>query len=174
MISVVRLWLIGLLVLPGSTASAHGGEDHGDTVTRQTVTPGIAPRAEAKSELFELLTELNGSQLTLYLDRFADNQPVQGARIEVESGTFKAVATAVDDHYRLMAGPLAKPGKHPLIFTITAGNDADLLETTLLVGGDDSAEPHPHPLRWRWPLLALGGVIAMAALLRFQFRRKTS
>ena len=41
------------------------------------------------SETFELVGVLSGKQITLYLDRFADNSPVRDAQIELEIGGAK-------------------------------------------------------------------------------------
>ena len=96
------------------------------------------PRVEAKSEAFELVAELRASELAILVDRYESNEPVLGARLEVESGPLKAVAAfraeqgdyAVTDAAMLKA--LAAPGEHGLVFTLVAGTDSDLLDGTLV------------------------------------------
>ena len=77
-----------------SAAAAHGGEDHGDGAA-PAIAGDVAPRAAAQSAEFELVAVLTEGKLTLYLDRYADNAPVPDAEVEVESGSFKAVAAQV-------------------------------------------------------------------------------
>ena len=50
------------------------------------------PRVEAKSEAFELVAELRAGELAILVDRYESNEPVLGAKLEVESGSLKAVA----------------------------------------------------------------------------------
>ena len=58
------------------------GHDHGDATP--VATGKALPRFAAVSESFELVGVLDGKQVTLYLDRFADNTPVRGAKIDLE------------------------------------------------------------------------------------------
>ena len=50
------------------------------------------PRVEAKTEAFELVAELRASELAILVDRYESNEPVLGAKLEVENGPLKAVA----------------------------------------------------------------------------------
>jgi cobalt-zinc-cadmium efflux system membrane fusion protein len=110
----------------GIVAHAHDGHDHGDTPAPVAVS--IAPRFEARSELFELVGVLRGAELVLYLDRAADNAPVPQATIEIESGAFKGQAQAASDGtFRLAADALAQPGQHALTITVESGTEVDLL-----------------------------------------------
>ena len=72
--------LAALMTLPGTGfLSAHEGHDHDAAPLPASVS--IAPRAEATSDAFELIAIAEGSELAIYLDRFATNEPVQGAAI---------------------------------------------------------------------------------------------
>ncbi len=124
-----------LFALTGHSAQAHPG--HGDDAPAP-VSGTAAPRAEAHSDLFELVTTVRGGAATLYLDRFATNEPVTGVSIDVGEGdtTIKA-APQPDGTYRLEAPWLALPGRHELVFTVTAGDDADLLNASLDLPSDD-------------------------------------
>jgi hypothetical protein len=125
---------IALLGLSG-LAWGHGGEDHGDTP--MAANGSGLPRVEAHTETFELVGQLDSEELSLLIDRYESNEPVLGARVTVESGGIEAQATfhadhgdyAVDDA-RLLA-LLRQPGEHALVFTVTLGADADLLDGTL-------------------------------------------
>src|SRR4029079_17085425 len=109
-------------VLCGAIApvSAHEGHDHEE---QQPVSAGALPRGEAASDAFEIVAIVRGENLEIYLDRFATNEPVTGATLEVESpdGPVKAAAGA-DGTYRVAAPWLAKSGRRDLIFTVTAGD----------------------------------------------------
>ena len=60
------------------SAFGHGGEDHG--APPPPVSPGVAPRALAATEEFEVVAALEGKQLVVYVDRFASNEPVVKAK----------------------------------------------------------------------------------------------
>ena len=117
---------------------AHGpnGEHLDGPATMRAAT--ALPRVEAKSDSFELVAELRPGALVIVVDRFESNEPVLGARLEVESGALQAVAAfraeqgdyAVTDTALLKA--LAAPGEHGLVFTLVAGKDSDLLDGTLV------------------------------------------
>lgn len=164
-----------MIVIP-LAAWGHGGEDHGDKDhgdAAAVATPGdIAPRASAQTEDFELLAVLAGGKLTLYLDRYADNEPVAGAAIEVESGAYKAVAREVEPGvYAVPGNAFAKPGKYPLTFSIQAGETADLLAATL----DRSAPPvgveHVHT--WdEWAIWGGAGALLLAGVGLAAIRRR--
>ncbi|NMF99373.1 hypothetical protein GPA27_18505 [Aromatoleum toluolicum] len=110
-----------------------GGHDHDEV---QPVASGPAvPRFEAHSELFEVVGVVSRGALTLTLDRYASNEPVPDARIELESGGFKAQGEYVPERqsYRFASEPFATPGSYPVTLTITAGDDVDLLAADLVV-----------------------------------------
>ena len=83
-------------------------------------------------------------------------QPVLGATLDIQSGALKAVAAfraeqgdyVVTDAAMLTA--LAAPGEHGLVFTLVAGQDSDLLDSTLVTAGGGGAaaaaeNDHGHP-----------------------------
>jgi hypothetical protein len=152
-----KFLILSLLLLP-ILSFAHGGEDHGEGAKPAEVT-SAAPRAEAQTDLFELVATPHNGLLTIYVDRFANNQPVNDAKVEIESGTWKTVANAVEGGaYRVAAPQFAVPGSYPLVFTVTAGDDADLLETTLVIVESASATARDNlPSRsvWGWLSAAL-------------------
>ena len=166
-----KLLLVSMLLLP-ILSFAHGDEDHGEGSKPAEVT-SAAPRAEAQTDLFELVVTPHHGLLTVYVDRFANNQPVSDAKVEIESGNWKAVANALEGgSYQVAAPQFAAPGTYPLVFTVTAGDDADLLETTLVIGQAASATaPGTLPSRWGWLGAALIAIAAAVALLR---RRHTA
>lgn len=175
------------LAAPG----AHGPNgEHLDEKSPANVG-AVAPRVEAQSELFELVAQLRGGEFTILVDRYATNEPVLGAKLEVESGSVKAVAT-----YRAEPGDyvvtdpafvksVAAPGEHPLVFTLVAGQDADLLDGTLVTAGSqpaasgdtghslDDGHGHDHGLqRAYWIGAAVLGLAAISGLVLWRQRRR--
>ena len=127
--------------------------------------------AARHSNAFEIVAIVRGENLEIYLDRFATNEPVTGATLEVESpsGPVKAAAGA-EGTYRVAAPWLAKSGRTDLIFTVTAGDTTDILPLTIQSApgaaqnaAPRDAAPHGH-ISMVSVLLVLGGVL-MGALL---------
>lgn len=170
-------------VLPLAAApGAHGPDgEHLDAPSGQ-IGGAILPRLEANSDLFELVAELKGGQLRIYLDRYASNEPVADASVEVELDNFKALAAyqATAGHYLLEAPDfleaLGTPGEHPLVFTILAGDDADLLNGMLDTRRADAGHDHGHSHALEWTAWGVGGLLAsglvIVALRRRQQRMK--
>jgi len=160
---------------------AHGPNgEHLDTA--QTAVVGArqaSPRFEAKSDLFELVGTLAGGELSILMDRFDTNEPVLKAQVEIESGGVKAVAKFRDDigDYSVddpaMLKKLLTPGEHPLVITILAGKDSELLDAVLRVeamGGGD----HAHGIHWEWWGLGGLGVLALLGIAGAGLRRQRS
>lgn len=125
------LMTVALSALAHAGGDASDGHSHGEA-TKPSMTADIGPRASAQTEEFELVAVLEGGKLTLYLDRFATNEPVADAQVEVESGTLKAAAIqAAPGVYSLPGEAFANPGKYPLAISVQAGDSADLLSVTL-------------------------------------------
>lgn len=123
----------GVAVLP-SLALAHGGHDHREE-ENSTATNAL-PRVTAVSELFELVGVMGSDgTLTIWLDRFVDNAPIDGATIAVTlGGTPVGEAQRIGEAiYALRHEPLARPGAHDLIFTVSADGEMDLLAGTLII-----------------------------------------
>ncbi|CAG1012700.1 hypothetical protein BURC_00236 [Burkholderiaceae bacterium] len=148
---------MGALLLSNAPAlaapGAHGpnGEHLDGPSTVRTAS--ALPRVEAQSETFELVAEMRPGELAIVVDRYETNEPVLGARLEVESGVLKAVAAfrAEQGDYVVseaaMLKALAQPGEHGLVFTLVAGKDSDLLDGTMIStrdGGAAAANDHGH------------------------------
>lgn len=136
-----------------ASPGAHGPNgEHLDApdASRQYNAGTSVPRMETASETFELVARLNGGELSVLIDRFETNEPVFGAQLEVESYGIKASGTFHGDHgdyaftdERLLKA-LSQSGKHPLVFTIFAGDDSDLLEGTLDVNAMQEVHDDGH------------------------------
>ncbi len=121
--------LLGALLLV-RPATAHEGHSHGD----EPPPPAAAtPRAEAHSDLFELVAVLGtDGRLWIYLDRHASNEPIDGATVAATvDGQEVAVERAGEAVYVTTGPTLGTPGPRNLVFTITAGEEMDLLPATL-------------------------------------------
>src|SRR5580765_170186 len=114
-------------------ASAHEGHDHDAAMA---APPGVSlnPRLVARSDDFELVGVARGRTLSIYLDRSADNQPVIGAKLDVEVDGQTMSATAEPSGiYTLTADWVARAGQHDVIVTIISDQGSDLLTGTLEV-----------------------------------------
>lgn len=156
-----------LLLLVASLGHAHGDEDHAHEDNKETPHPvavtSVAPRFEARSDLFELVGVLHDEELVLYLDQAANNQSIVSATIEVESGAFKAQAMPAKGEFRFAAGALAQPGKHALTITVQTDSDIDLLAAQFEVPSASSMPVSEVVAGAFSPLLY--GLIAVIALL---------
>ena len=148
-----------------SPAWAGEGHDHGDAAP---ATVGQAPpRFSAVSETFELVGVLSGKQITLYLDRFADNSPVRGAQIELEIGGAKFKAEKLGEHeYQVVLPEALKPGVLPVTATVIAGKETDLLAGELDIHDEAHSEGAVASFAWKaYAGWAAGGVAVVALLL---------
>lgn len=167
--------------LASAAPGAHGPDgEHLDGPAAVRAASAL-PRIEAQSETFELVAELRASELVILVDRFATNEPVLGAQLEIESGDLKAVAAfraeqgdyVVTDAAMLKA--LTTAGEHGLVFTLVAGQHSDLLDATLVTAKAVTAHNdhgHDHTLEraaWIGAAAALGLV---GALLWWRQRRR--
>jgi RND family efflux transporter MFP subunit len=168
--------LAATAVLCGSiaAAAAHEGHDHEE---QQPVAAGALPRGEAVSNEFEIVAVARGENLEIYLDRFATNEPVTGATLEIESpdGSIKA-AEGTDGIYRLTAPWLAKSGRTELVFTVTAGDVTDILPLAIQTArgapqgaAQGDAAPGEHISKVS-VLLVVSGALAGALLTAIALR----
>lgn len=156
-------------------ALAHGGEDHGDTAQATlSAPPSSGPRLELKSPEIELLGQLQDGNLTLYVDRYASNEPILDAKIELESSgrTVQALA-AKDGSYTAAADWLAQPGKYEFVVSVQAKGLEDLLIGTLEV---PSLTATAHGRAWlvygKWLAYGSAALIALLVLFKLMRRRK--
>ena len=153
---------------------AHGpGGEHLDQPAPVLSAGQSVPRAEAKSESFELVARVEAGTLSILVDRYDTNEPVLDATVEVESGLVKskAVFRRESGDYAIASAELLKllqtPGSHPLVFTIATPSDSDLLEGTMQVA-NPGAEAHPRSYATiaAWIVGALVPVSAAALFIR--------
>lgn len=173
----LNLFLSAMLTMSVAFASPGAHGPNGEHLDGQAAAGGPAsavPRIETFTESFELVGQLAGGELSLMIDRYETNEPVLNGILEVQYKNLKAKATfhadlgdyAVDDPALLAA--ISKPGTHPLLFTLVAGDESDLLEGTLQVSAALDDHGHEHAT-WRWLLAAAAAIALIAAV--FAVRR---
>ena len=166
-----------VLLLPKLAWSGPGHDHGGSAHTNAPATTGNAlPRFAAESELFELVGVLKGKQITLYLDRAADNSPVTDAQIELEiEGKKYRAAKQGADEFEVVLAEVPKNGVLAVGATVVAKAGADT-ETDLLGGefdihGPASAAEAAHVHSWKETAGWAAGGIAVLALLWVVARR---
>lgn len=172
-------FFLPLLLAAGAVASpgAHGPNGEHLDGPAGTAPAGAVPRVETFSEGFELVGQLSGGELSIMVDRYETNEPVLNGTVEVEYKGMKAPARfhadmgdyAVDDAKFIKA--ISAPGKHALLFTLSAGEDSDLLEGTLDVAAPAHDE-HGHASPWRWVALCAGAVLLAVVAVRLRRSRQ--
>lgn len=169
----MRFVAVFMMIFFAAAGYTHEGHDHGDEAPLPAAD--VAPRFEARGDLFELVGILDGKALWLYLDKADSNEPIEQASIEIESGSFKGKAVASSGGaFKLMAPALAQPGQHALTITVEAGGETDLLTASFQVNAvklkaGDSTKVK-QALTENWP--AWTGGILLLLLVAFAFRMK--
>lgn len=157
--------LLAAAFLGGSPAVRAGdGHDHGDAAP---VASGSAwPRFTAMSETFELVGVVRGTQVTLYLDRAADNAPVTDAVIELEVDGAKLKVDRHEDTYEATLPAEPRTGVLAVTATVAAGQDIDLLAGELDLHEAAHAGEAAHTNGWReYAGWAVGAIAALTALI---------
>lgn len=99
---------------------------------------------EASSTALELVAVSGQGEVTIYLDDFRSNAPIDGAQIDVDAGGETLQAEAVGQGAYVVKPKWAgTPGSYDLAFTVQAGDLLDILTGTLVI--PPSAEPAKPP-----------------------------
>lgn len=162
--AVAVLAIVVMPALPVMPAVAGEGHDHGDAPA--AVAGPALPRFSAGTDLFEVVGIVDARHLRVYLDRADTNAPVKGATLDLEFGGAKVALKEVADGE--FEGELAQPvaiGVTPVVATITAGADSDIVAADLDVHDDAHAdEAHAHTSRW-WIAAAAAVIAVIAAVM---------
>lgn len=177
----VLLCLLAAGLLGSPVARAHGGEDHGDEGKGPAPTTAIAARALAQSDDFELVAVLDegpskSRSLRITLDQFKTNEPVVGAKLEVDAGgqnfPAKEQSPGVYGVELAALSGLVPGAKLPLTISVETADSADLLTTTLDIPAlAPSAAAHSHG-RSEYAAWATGFAVALAAAVLLVMRRR--
>jgi len=145
--------------------AARANGRHDDAASSASGISGAnVARVEAQSDLFEIVGVVQNGAMTLFLDRYATNDPVADAKIDIEAGSVKGPAQAnPDGTYTFKSAALTLPGQLPVTFMIVAGSDSDLLAGELVIADPVAARAHANdgPLRKRWWWVA-GALLLLA------------
>lgn len=175
MTNILQSFLAAAFVVAAAwPAAAHEGHDHADEAVPSAMVRSESPRIESTGTVFELVAVARGHDLTVYLDRTDTNAPVDGATVEISTDgkpplTAKSIGSGT---YEAEAAWLDEPGAKPLVISVMAGNDADLLNGVLQVpapvaekaNGDLSLSARlAQPASW---ILFAGGVLAGVLIVR--------
>lgn len=154
------------------SASAGPGHNHDGEGPAPTDARTL-PRFSAASETFELVGILDGRRLTLFLDRYADNTPVTDAWIELDLGGGKLQPKPVaGGWFELMLAEVPRAGVIPVVATVSAGAETDLLAADLDLHDTPTiaaAGAHVHGARTYAAWIA--GAVAAFGLLALLYRR---
>jgi RND family efflux transporter MFP subunit len=147
---------------------AHEGHDHGGEPKAQPMAE--VPRLEASGTELELVATADGHTLTIYLDRLATNEPVDGAAIELSGDGIAPLSAkpAGEGTYTIEADWVDVPGTKALVFVVTVNGAVDLLSGVLDVPAPTKAEAPALPT-WKelMALPALWGFAGVAAVIGF-------
>ncbi|RCS56892.1 hypothetical protein DU000_11125 [Parvibium lacunae] len=141
-------------------AIAGPGHDHSETPAQ--TTGSAPPRFAAASEDLELVGIVNGTLVTLYLDRFKDNSPVNDAEIEIDMAGYKYKAEKHSDgEYEVILKDMLKPSVMAITATIKTSNLVDLLATEL----DLHSDKNEQTIRFSWKDIAVWIGLSLLALI---------
>ncbi|MDZ4074445.1 MAG: hypothetical protein U1E04_06815 [Hylemonella sp.] len=144
------------------------GHDHGEAPATTAAT--ASPRFTAVSESFELVGVLQGKQLTLYLDRSADNSPVPDARLELELAGQKIPVQShgVGEFVATLTQELT-PGQHAVMATVVTTRETDLLAGELDLHEDKHSDAPAGSRAW---LIYAGMALVVLVPLIWGLRRR--
>lgn len=178
----LNLLFAALLAMSQALANPGAHGPNGEHLDGPSGAPGgaSAPHVETFTEAFELVGRLSGGELSIMIDRYETNEPVLNGDLEVQYKNLKAKARfhadlgdySVDDARFLKA--ISVPGSHPLLFTLVAGEESDLLEGTLQVSppaddhGDDQLADRP----WLIAVIVIAVLLAAGFIVRVRRQRK--
>lgn len=154
------------------------GHSHGaPPPTPAPISQGTTPRTSTATEEFEVVASLEGKSLVVYVDRFASNEPVARAKVEIEGAGLKGVASeTTPGTYVLDVPSPLPPARHALTISIESADGADLLAVTLDTSASASVThvaPHNQSVWNNWAIwaLAVALLLVMVGAVVFAVRR---
>ena len=148
--SQIIFFISALLVsLPAwASPGAHGPNgEHLDAPASQAGADAT-PHFETFTENFEMVGKLYDSELSVLIDRYKTNEPVLKASLSLSldgteyPATFHADAGDYAFDQTSVMETLTQQGAHELIFTLTIGEESDLLLATLMTGEQIAVGQH--------------------------------
>lgn len=118
------------LVALSVTASAHEGHLHEDEAPAPIVAASL--RGVGQSAVFEVVAIARSGEIIFYIDRFATNEPVPTAQVEVDTPVGPVRAAARPDATFAVPAPWLKPSvPSDLVVTIAAADEVDVVALTI-------------------------------------------
>jgi cobalt-zinc-cadmium efflux system membrane fusion protein len=157
-----------VFIASGFFGTSWAAGDHDHSHDTPVAAGSASPRVSSQSELFELVGVVDNGEMKIYLDRYASNEPVTGAKIEVEAGAAKGMATPQPDgSYSFRHELLSQAGSLPVSFVVVAGADTDLLGGDLVLPDPHAGDDHAGATRpWlRWAAYAGAALVLALALI---------
>lgn len=171
----VRALLLATVIALPAWAGGDSSDGHTHAAPEPIPVVTLSPRAAAATEDFEVVAAIEGKKLVVYLDRFASNEPVTKAVVEVDGVGLKGVASEIaPGTYTLDLATAMFPGKHPLTIAIEAGDTTDLLTATLDISPAAAGEEHVHGWSERIVWIVAGLLLLAAGALLAMRRRNKS
>lgn len=174
-LSAILLCVLALAFAAPAPSFAH--EDHDHAEDQKPTSVEHLPRIESANAELELVAVADGHKLTIYLDRQATNEPVDGGTIEVSGDGIAPVSAKPTGAgtYVIKSDWLDVPGPKPLIFLVTVNGTADLLSGVLDIPPPTEAEAPALPT-WKellalpslWMFAAVGAAVGFAVAFAFR------
>ncbi len=175
---LIRLIVLMLLFAPPASTlaspGAHGPNgEHLDSPTANSAASADGrPRAEGFSEMYEVVAHLEHDAVTAMFNVYRTNAPADGMSVELKTGGVAARSKfdPASGVYRFSDPALLKalsaPGKHSLEFTVTAGDDFDIVGAMMEVAAPADAHA-AGARRWYW----VAGLLAAVVVVGFALGR---
>ena len=160
-----------ILIAAAPLATQAGdGHDHGEAPA--TPTGPALPRFAAASDTFELVGVLDGHDLTLWLDRAADNSPVTDATLQLMVG---GVKVEVEQHepgeFEAALAEEPEEGELAIVALVVADQQREQLTAELDIHHEEHAEESASGVSWgTYGAWGAGGLVLLA-LLGWAMRR---
>jgi membrane fusion protein, heavy metal efflux system len=155
----MALFAASILVSVQSPSYAHGDEDHGAAIVA-SVPGGATPRIEARTTNIELVAVVDADDMTVWIDRWADNAPIANANVNVTIDGQSKTAKFANGVYTVSDARLATAGAHQVAFLVTRAGVIESLSAELRIPERDSSLPSGSWTHW----VAAAGVAVLAII----------
>lgn len=137
-------------LLGSFSAFAHEGHSHDDDSAKAALAASTYPRTTAQSDLYEVVAVAKDKRLTIYLDRFATNEPVTDAQLKVAIGDGEPAEAERTDSgsYVVQLPDRTNTGSVEVVFTVEANSGDDLLVSSLTLSPPSAPILARTPSKW--------------------------
>ena len=167
--SFMAMIAAAILLSAPSTSYAHGDEDHGAAPVASAPT-GAKPRIEARTATLELVAAIDGDDMTIWIDGWADNAPVTDANVNVTIDGKSQSAKPAGSVYTVSDAKLESAGAHQVAFLITRAGTVESLSAALKISGEPTTSGGSSG--WTYWIVAAGiAVLAIIGLIFWRSRK---